>query len=150
MKINCLTNKSTDQKCINSKLLFYRGILLQETKLDNTWLWIKARLWIWQKYSTGRTKYSDRVRQRLYTHEGGEHRWKQSGIRDDVRPVTQEEGQVTWNERRVTFQNKTWNSQDKKPTTGHPSVRSVHTLWFYDLRGWLNTVSHHTNIILAA
>ena len=72
----------------------------------------------------GQTKYSgnaDRGRQRLYTHEGGEHRWKQSGIRDDVRPVTQEEGQVTWNKRRVTFQNETWNSQDKKFMTGHPS-----------------------------
>ena len=34
----------------------------------------------------GRTKYSrnkDRGRQRLYTHGGGDHRWKQSGIRDD-------------------------------------------------------------------
>ena len=39
--------------------------------------------------------HGDRGRQRLYTHEGGEHRWKQSGIRDDVRPGTQEEGQVT-------------------------------------------------------
>ena len=37
----------------------------------------------------------DRGRQRLYTHEVREHRWKQSGIREDVRPVTQEEGQVT-------------------------------------------------------
>ena len=45
-----------------------------------------------------KTKYfgdADRGRQRLYTHEEGEHRWKQSGIRDDVRPGTQEEGQVT-------------------------------------------------------
>ena len=49
-------------------------------------------------YSMGQTKYSgnaDRGRQRLYTHEGGEHRWKQSRIRDEVRPGTQEEGQVT-------------------------------------------------------
>ena len=37
---------------------------------------------------------ADRGRQRLYTHEGGRHRCKQSGIRDDVRPGTQEEGHV--------------------------------------------------------
>ena len=48
------------------------------------------------------------------------NRWKQSGIRGDIRPVTHEEGQVTWNKRRVIFQNKTWNSQDKKPRTRHP------------------------------
>ena len=29
------------------------------------------------------------------THEGEGNRWKQSGIRDDVRPGTQEERQVT-------------------------------------------------------
>ena len=130
MKINCLTNKSTDQNFINSKSVFYRGILLQETQLGNTWilwiLWIKARLWIWLKYSTGRTTYSgnaERGRQRLYIHEGREHRWKQSGIRDDIGPVTQEEGQVTYSEWRVNFQNKTWNSQDRKPMTRHPSPR---------------------------
>ena len=56
-----------------------------------------------------KTKYfgnEDRGRQRLYTHEGGEHRWKQSGIRDDVRPGTQEEGQVLKREENY-FQNKT-------------------------------------------
>ena len=62
------------------------------------------------------TRQDDKIlwQQRLYTHGGGEHRWKQSRIRDEVRPGTQEEGQVTWNERTVTFQNKTWISQDKK------------------------------------
>ena len=76
-------------------------------------------------YSTGWAKYSgneDRGRQRLYTHEGREHRWKQSGIRVDTRQVTQEEGHMTWNERRVTFQNKTWNSKDRKTQTRHPSL----------------------------
>uniref|UniRef100_A0A671TQZ6 Retrotransposon gag domain-containing protein n=1 Tax=Sparus aurata TaxID=8175 RepID=A0A671TQZ6_SPAAU len=36
----------------------------------------------------------DRGRQRQYIHQGREHRWKQSGIRGDVRPVTREEGQA--------------------------------------------------------
>ena len=59
------------------------------------------------------------------THQGRGHGWKQSGIRGDVRPVTHKEGQVTWNERRVTFLNKTGSSQDKKKQnkTGHPSLR---------------------------
>ena len=43
---------------------------------------------LWQR-GQGRTDY------RLYTYEGREHRWKQSGIRGDTRLVTQEEGQVT-------------------------------------------------------
>ena len=34
-----------------------------------------------------------------------------------------QEGQVTWNEKSVTFQNQIWNSQDKKPKTGQPSLR---------------------------
>ena len=67
----------------------------------------------------GCTRWDERntlaTRTRLYTHEGREHRWKQSGIRGDARPVTQEEGQVIWKERRVAFQNKTWISQDTKP-----------------------------------
>ena len=37
------------------------------------------------------------------THEGEGNRWKQSGIRDDIRPGTQEEGQGTWNERGVAL-----------------------------------------------
>ena len=49
-------------------------------------------------HGQSRTKYRDNTkdkgRQGLYTHEEGRPRWKQSGIRGDVRPVTQEEGQV--------------------------------------------------------
>ena len=35
-----------------------------------------------------------RGRRRQYIHQGREHRWTQSGNREDVRPATQEKGQV--------------------------------------------------------
>ena len=85
------------------------------------------------------TKYlgdADRGRQRLYTHEGGRHRCKQSGIRDDVRPGTHEEGQVTWNERRVTFKIKQeFHKTDPKDKTTSPRCDRVEretavTQWF--------------------
>ena len=84
-------------------------------------LWIRLEVLDTTKYSGNK----DRGRRGLYTHEEGWHRWKTSGIRGDIRLVTQEEGPVTWNERRVTFQNKTWNSQDKKKQ----DKTSLTTVW---------------------
>ena len=60
------------------------------------------------------TLAQDKGRRRLYEHMGeegtGGHN-QESG--ETIRPVTHEEGQVTWNERRVTFQNKTGNNETK-------------------------------------
>ena len=78
----------------------------------------------WTKYSgTGQRETRTRRHMRVMGN-----RWKQSGIRENIRPVTHEETQVTWNERRVTFQNKTGSSRDKKPRTRHPSPRCDTTL----------------------
>ena len=52
------------------------------------------------------------------TYEGEGNRWKQSGIRDDVRPVTHEEGQVTLNERKVKL-----SKLNRKLTRQNPKTR---------------------------
>ena len=60
------------------------------------------------------------------THQGD---WKQvKTIRDQGRHHTGDtkEGQATWNQRRVTFQNKTWKSRDKNPMTGRPLTALWH------------------------
>ena len=79
----------------------------------------RLEVYKWTKYSgTGKRETRTIRHMRVMGHW-----WKQSGIRGDVRPVTQEEGQVAWNERIVIFQNETWNSQDKKTQdTPHHSV----------------------------
>ena len=121
----CKKNKIQINICLKIKSLFFRGI--QRNRKTSLAIINKTVARLWNKTGgTWRDKIlwqRDRGRHRLHTHQGREHRWKQSGIRGDVRPVTQEEGQVTWNKRRVTFQNKTWNSHDRKPKTGQCSPR---------------------------
>ena len=53
------------------------------------------------------------------THQGVEHRWKQSGIRGDIRLVTHKEGQGG----ELLFKIKQEVHMTKKPKTGHPSPR---------------------------
>ena len=71
-------------------------------------------------------KYSgkaERGRQRLYTHGGGEHRWKQSGIRDDVRPWHRRKGKWPGTRGKLLFKIKPEIDKTKKPKTRHPSPR---------------------------
>ena len=118
------TKSKPDQKTTKSKSLFSRGQKSDKQNKDNTYQDKVQDCGSGLRYTTWKTKYfGDTDRGRLYTHVGGEHRWKQSRIRDDVRPGTQEEGQVTWNERRVTFKIKhEIHKTDRKTRQPHRNV----------------------------
>ena len=125
-------NTKTNQKVTKSKSLT-QEVKSRKTKQDNTYQEENSRLWDKAWVNNETTKYlgdADRGRQRHYTHEGGRHRCKQSGIRDDVRPGTQEEGHVIWNEREVTFKIKHESTrqtprQDNLTAMWHPDCHLV-------------------------
>ena len=115
-------NENPNQKIMNTKSLFSRGILNRKQNLailnlgneqgcEYGWSTRQDK----QNTLAGRTGEDKDF---IHMREG-----KQSRIRDNARLVTQEDWQVTWNERRVTFQNKTCIFKTKKPKTGHPSLR---------------------------
>ena len=77
---------------------------------------IKIKITLLQRYKRKqKCKRGENTVSRLWLRAGGT-------VQDKIlNKGSGETGQVTWNEWRVTFQNKTWKSQDKKPKTRHPS-----------------------------
>ena len=100
----------------------FKRLQNQKIKLGNTYLSWDSRLWTGLKYTTRR-------RNTLATQTGEDNDFihmgeGNTGENNQGLGMTSDQGHKRkgkWPETRVTFQNKTWISQDKKTKTGHPS-----------------------------
>ena len=85
LKLTGFTKEQADQNFSKIKITLHQRIT--ENQARQYYTITVARLW----YGAGSTRQAkilwrqDRGRQGQYIHQGREHRWKQSGIRGDVR-----------------------------------------------------------------